>query len=566
MLLLLTLAWADPGLPPRSDTIGTRDAAHLSTDDGISLYTAWFLPDGAGPFPTVVTRVPYPMDPVLDYQCRLLVRRGYACLYQHTRGRGRSGGVWEPLVNEERDGQALIAWVRDQPWSNQQVAWLGDSYLAATGWTVAAGEPDGIDLLISRIFAPSLYTSAYESGLLRHELITAWMAMMPDERNRLLASGRYHRALQHRPRTTLDLVAAGHPVEWYRQWLAGEDPTAPIWTEGDAPRLTAANTHIPVMLVGGWSDAFIEAQINAWHDLPRRAESLLVVGPWAHLGQVPADMPLHDVTGPGSGGGELFQFPRVLDWLDTHFKGAAPRYPTTGAITYVVGGDRWEIRPDWPPPTVERRFGAQAGSDRCDGTLGGEGAFATPLSYVYDPAHPLPSLGGAGLLAGAVPTMNGVKPGFQSIPDRCERREDVLRFASAPLAAPLHLAGTIRVELEVASDAADTAFGFRLLTQRAGKEILLREGFATLALRDGGPRQPYTPGERARLVPDGAPLEAELSAGSQLVLVLTSSSFPAYEAHPNVAGMISAATESHVAQQTIYAATVVVPEVVTIGQ
>ena len=158
--------------------------------------------------------------------------------------------------------------------------------------------------------------------------------------------------------------------------------------------------------------------------------------------------------------------------------------------------------------------------------------------------------------------MGGVPPGFVRAPDLCPRRADLLRFTSPPLEAPLHFAGNARVDLEVASDAPDTAFGFRLLERRPnGDEIVLREGFTTLALRNGAPRQPYAPGERVRVTADAAPLEAELQPGSRVVLVVTSSSFPAYEAHPNTDGLLSTATATHVAAQTVFGATLVLPEV-----
>lgn len=567
-MLSALFAWflSDPLLPPATSDVGPRDHARLPARDGTLLWTGWRLPEGDGPFPTIVTRSPYPISGLLDGQCRIYTARGYACVWQEVRGRGRSAGVWDPFVNEERDGQDLVRWIAAQPWSDGKVAWVGESYMAGTGWTVVPEDPDGVSTLVSRIFAPASYDAIYEDGLLRHELITAWMAIMPDERDNLAAAGRYRRALAHRPRSTMDEVASGHPIPWFRTWVAAEDPADPAWTEGDPRRFaeSPARTFVPVMLVGGWSDAFIQVQIDAWGSLASKDKSLLVVGPWAHLGQVPADFPLAEVDSAVGGGGSMFQLPRILDWYDHHVRGQPARSPMTGAITYVVGGDRWEVRPDWPPETTERRYVATYSADRCAGRLEqGSGApLSTPMAYAYDPADPFPSRGGAGLLAGAIPGMRGVPPGFLAAANPCPRRADLLRFESAPLAAPLHLAGSVAVELDVASDAPDTAFGFRLLERRAdGVEYVLREGFSTLALRDGGPKKPYTPGDRVRVVPDGAPLEAELHAGSTLVLVVTSSSFPAYEAHPNVAGRISEATATVVANQQVFGATLVIPEV-----
>lgn len=99
------------------------------------------------------------------------------------------------------------------------------------------------------------------------------------------------------------------------------------------------------------------------------------------------------------------------------------------------------------------------------------------------------------------------------------------------------------------------------LLERAGRAYMLREGFATLALRNGGPRTPYTPGERVQLSVDTAPLEMEFQPGDKIVMYITSSSFPAYEAHPNQAGILAEATTTRPAQQSIYAATLILPEV-----
>ncbi|MCB9687954.1 MAG: CocE/NonD family hydrolase [Alphaproteobacteria bacterium] len=561
MLALLAAAWGAP-LPPRTAHVRSRDTVDVVARDGVVLPTRMFVPSGDGPFPTVLTRTPYYMAPILDEQCRLLVRRGYACVWQEIRGRLHAGGEWSPFVNEERDGQDAVAWIREQPWSDGRVAWLGDSYLSAAGWAVAAEDPDGLVTLVSRIFGPDLYDSAFESGLLRHELFTAWMSLMPDGRTRWFAAGPYHRSLQHRPRVTMDTVAAGHEVPWFRDWITAEEATDPRWQDGDPGRFerAAENTSIPVLLIGGWSDAFVEAQVDTWQRLGTRDRSLLVIGPWAHLGQAPAAIPLRHVKEPA---GNAFQLARVLDWLAVQVEGEAPTLPTTGAITYVIGGDRWEQRDDWPPPTIERRYGLVAGEDPCEGALVAGDAPTAPMSWTYDPEDPLPSRGGAGLLAGAIPLMNGVKPGFVHDRTRCPRRDDVLRFVSEPLDAPLHLAGRMAATLEVASDAADTAFGFRLLEKRRnGEEIVLREGFSTLALRDGPPRRPYTPGERVTVTPDTQPLEVELHEGSRIVVVLTSSSFPAVEAHPNVAGVIAEATGTRVAHQQVFAGTLLLPEVV----
>jgi uncharacterized membrane protein YGL010W len=88
--------------------------------DGIGLATDVYLPDGAGPFPTVLTRLPYGktepychMPTVAD----LWNRRGYAAVVQDVRGKWGSEGVFVPNLarNEIDDGHDTIDWIARQP-------------------------------------------------------------------------------------------------------------------------------------------------------------------------------------------------------------------------------------------------------------------------------------------------------------------------------------------------------------------------------------------------------------------------------------------------------------------
>jgi predicted acyl esterase len=82
--------------------------------DGIGLATDVYLPDGPGPFPTVLTRLPYGKT---EAYCAMPVvadlwnRRGYAAVVQDVRGKWGSEGVFEPNLarNEISDGHDTVA-------------------------------------------------------------------------------------------------------------------------------------------------------------------------------------------------------------------------------------------------------------------------------------------------------------------------------------------------------------------------------------------------------------------------------------------------------------------------
>ena len=78
--------------------------------DGVCLATDVWLPDGPGPFPSLLVRTPYHrrrMPP-------LYVDQGYALVVQDCRGKFDSDGVFTPLVDEARDGQDTVAWIAEQ--------------------------------------------------------------------------------------------------------------------------------------------------------------------------------------------------------------------------------------------------------------------------------------------------------------------------------------------------------------------------------------------------------------------------------------------------------------------
>ena len=95
---------------------------------------------------------------------------------------------------------------------------------------------------------------------------------------------------------------------------------------------------------------------------------------------------------------------------------------------------------------------------------------AAPLSYDFDPAHPVPTIGGAMsslepvAYAGSWDQMEG--PGFFGCSPPylpLASRPDVLVFQTAPLREPVQVVGPIEAELWVATDGPDTDFTAKLI-------------------------------------------------------------------------------------------------------
>ena len=87
--LLVLLAVISVGFP--SAWAAPTQALMVKMSDGTELATDVYLPDGPGPWPTVVARMAYPRV-WADGRAQGLGRRGYACVAQDLRGMGGSKG------------------------------------------------------------------------------------------------------------------------------------------------------------------------------------------------------------------------------------------------------------------------------------------------------------------------------------------------------------------------------------------------------------------------------------------------------------------------------------------
>ena len=105
--------------------------------DGVRLATDVYLPEGEGPFPTLLTRIRGGRSSAFIVGVLMLnpldaVERGYAVAVQEVRGRAGSEAAWHPFVHELEDGADCLDWVVGQPWCDGRVAAYGTAYSAST--------------------------------------------------------------------------------------------------------------------------------------------------------------------------------------------------------------------------------------------------------------------------------------------------------------------------------------------------------------------------------------------------------------------------------------------------
>lgn len=494
--------------------------------DGITLRTFWYHPPGEGPFPTIVQRSCYPQnEDVYRTHGRELSARGYGYICQFCRGTGGSGGVWEPNVNEPADGADFIRWANGLSWVESLGYW-GCSYLAATGWAITGELPEKVKSMLLTHYGTERFTSAYESGLFRHDVLTGW-AM--DNAGRPIGAD-YLTSCLYRPHEQVDEALWGGRIDWYRDWVTNPHRSDPYWNEGYWAFLSEApeKLTVPVCIVEGWYDHHLGSAMETYHRLNPRAaaHSRLIIGCWNHgfepcaEGRVQENLQNDEVH-------------QLLDWFETTLK--QKKLPERRVDWYITGADRWQHWDCYPLSSQSRSFCLAAG-----GRLSPEIPEAGARSYDYDPQNPVRTHGGEALLK-SWPEIGSL---YQPEPDW---RPDVLSFVSDPLTEDLTILGRIQAELFVKSDADDTAFTVRLMQVLPdGKAVFLRSSIVTLAFSE-----PYTPGETRCLTLSLWDIAYQLHKGDRLRVDLSSSDFPQYAVHSNYAGIWSRQEKTRVAHQTI---------------
>jgi uncharacterized protein len=486
-------------VPPPTTGYDVERGVRIPMRDGVELVADHYRPDTATPVGTLLVRCPYGRRfPNSAIYGSSFARRGFHVILQSVRGTFGSGGVFTPAVHEVADGADTAAWLRDQPWYTGTFATVGQSYLGQTQWALMENPPGDMVAAVVVVGVHDFPASAWGTGAFAVDDFLGWSDIVSHQEDpgRLRAVWRELRGrnVVRRTAAQLPLGAAGRALlgsgaPWWEDWLGHPDTDDPFW---DAYRFTGGldNGRVPVLLIGGWQDIFLEQTLEQYQRLHRRgADVALTVGPWTHSSMLTR--------------GATITLRESLDWLGAHFSGeAAPRRAPVRVC--VTGGVGWLDLPQWPPKTRDRKFFLEPG--RLTDTPA-DGAARTS-TFTFDPRRPTPTVGGR-LLSGA-----GVRRD-----DSLAARADVLAFTGDPLPTELSVYGAPVVELAHRCDNPHVDVFVRVSeVDRKGRSRNVCDGYRRLVAG-----------------PDTATVRVELdeiahrfAAGSRIRVLVAGGSYPRY--------------------------------------
>lgn len=599
--------------------VTVRKDLRVETRDGVGLATDVYrpaAPDGtalAEPRPALLVRTPYDKDARkrVENHGEFYARRGYVVAIQDCRGRYASEGEFTLLRGEAEDGADTVAWLADRPYCDGQVGTMGTSYSAWVQNALASLDPDGLAaMFVNQGAADAWDATLRQGGAFELRWLTWALTIGGGFARRALDDPDVQRALA---RVDTAAVLERWPVErgqsplalvpGYEDWVfelltaAGDDE---LWA---SPSLDFAGHYeaaadVPTVYAGSWYDSYAAATCANYEALSglKTADHYLLMGAWIHGG---AGSWATDHAGEVAFG-DAHPRPYLdlrLDFFDHYLRGTddwADQPPVeyfrmgggdggrTGDGRLRYGGE-WRRASEWPPADTERtRLFATP-----EGGLGRDRPTEpAATTYRYDPADPVPTLGGncssyvrfeeraesieayplrdrpthsitgqGGFDQRTRPETTAAEPPYGPLAERA----DVVVFRTPPLAEPLEIVGRPTVTLHAATDGPDTDFTAKLVHEHPpsaafpdGFALNLCDSIRRLRYRDDRREPaPATPGETYELTIEPYPTATRLAAGDRLRLDLSSSNFPRYDPNPNTGGPTTD-RERRVATNTVH--------------
>ncbi|MCK7623900.1 CocE/NonD family hydrolase [Streptomyces sp. RS10V-4] len=545
-------------LPAGPYPVGWEPGLVVPGEDGVPLVADHYFPDtggrpggpgGPGEFPTLLVRSPYGRGvPWSALYGVLFAEHGFHVVVQSCRGTGGSGGAFHLWRNEAADGRATVAWLREQPWFNGALGTIGPSYLGYVQWALALDPPPELRAMVVQVGLHDPYAYFHTGGAvhLENALVSGvglahqhqgWRPFLRGVLGlRRWLRGAHRAAVPSASGPDASGSSAGSSASgplaelpWLAEALARTDAGDPYWA-GASAEAAADRAGVPVCLIGGWQDVFLDQNLGQYRRLRRAgAPTALLIGPWTHTSALQEGWP------------EVFA--ESLAWLRAHLCGERAALRPARVRVHVggdggdgtrpgggTGGGAWRELADWPPA-------AGGAPDRWHLGRGGRlGRHREPdgpgplAAFRYDPADPTPSVGGAVLSRGAGRRDNRA----------LEARADVLTFTGPELAEPVEVLGEVRARLRVtaagdagpppgsAADGAPRPFDVfvRLCDVDArGRSVQVCDGLVRVAA-------PGPAGEPSAVeVPMGA-AGHQFAAGHRVRLQVSGGAFPRYALPP----------------------------------
>ncbi len=532
---------------PRSFKVLIQQNAPVKMRDGVTLRADIYRPDAAGKFPVLLERTPYNKAAEVETAYKDAAH-GYVVIIQDCRGRYASEGEWYPFKHESQDGYDTVEWAAALPYSDGKVGMFGGSYVGATQMLAAISHPPHLAGIFPTVTASNYHRNwTYQGGAFTQWFDESWTSgLAQNTLDRQVASDT--NAMQYAKIVPLDryslfpapatLGTAGLAAvaPYFLDWI--HHPTYDAYWQQWSIEADYSRIRVPAFHTGGWYDLFLDGTLRNYMGIrdhggtgaARDGERLLIiVGGHAGLGPKVGDVDF--------GAGSVVDMNALMiRWYDSLLKGIHNGMAHAKPVRYfVMGKGVWAEADSWPPagehPTnFYLHSNGQANTSHGNGTLSTtKPANEGQDSFVYDPANPVPTLGGR-LCCDSL----HLEPGARDQRSN-ETRSDVLVYSTPAFSQDFTITGPVRLVLYASSSAVDTDFTAKLVdVSPDGFARNLTGGIIRARYRNSMQTPEFMkPGQIYKFDIDLWATGNDFLAGHRLRLEISSSNFPRFDRNLN---------------------------------
>jgi uncharacterized protein len=507
----------------------------MLTRDGVRLDADVYRPDGGGPFPVLLMRMPYGRriaSTICYAHPSWYADQGYIVVIQDVRGRGTSQGKFRLFSDDVADGEDTIVWAASLPGSSGAVGMYGFSYQGTNQLLAASSKPAPLKALAPAMIGWDIGSDwAYENDAFCLAGGLGWATQMGAEAARLAGDDEafgvlfgasramsFHSPVAARP----DYIERFGKYTHYQTWL-DNPPDSGYWRD-ISPAFHARAVRVPMLFVGGWYDSHLRGTIAAFKHFASSApeQTRIAIGPWTHFPWT-RWVGGHDFGAAAVTGIDQLQ----VRWFDHWLKGKDTGLLSESPVRlFDMGENAWRDFPSWPgkSATLSLSGRGRASIDESDGKLAPEPPSREGTDFiVHDPWRPVLAVGGA----------YGTPPG-PADRSAIDARPDVLTFSSEPLLEPMTLAGDVATKLWLIADS--QTFDVSCVLSRVSPDG------AAMTLAHGH-RSVKSGEDQVIEIPMRATC-ATIKSGERLRLSIAGANFPAYPINPGTGQNPTAASAS----------------------
>jgi putative CocE/NonD family hydrolase len=552
-ILLGTIPSAAQQKPAAEEpAIDMQWAVKIPVRDGVKLNATVFRPHGQKePLPVIFTFTPYIGDSYMD-RAVYFAKHGYVYALVDVRGRGNSGGDFEPFANEGKDGYDVVEWLAKQPYCNGKVTMWGGSYAGFDQWTVlkefpahlativpAAAAHPGVDFPFQyNIFGPyDMQWLSFTSGVTSNANLFGNSAFWTSKTHEMYLA---HSAFQDYDKLV------GNPSTVFQKWV--KHPTPDAYYDAMVPSPEQyKRINVPILTITGHYDGdqpgaftFYKRHMQ-YGTADAKAKHYLIIGPWDHAG---TRTPKAEVGGLKFGPASLLDLNKLhTEWYDWTMKGGAkPEFLKKRVAYYLVGAEEWRYADSLESisnvaKTLHLGSNGEAGDVFRSGTLteGKPAASAAMDSWVYDPLDTRPG--------SAEPEDDG--NALTSQRSELNLFGEGVIYHSELFAEATEIAGFAKLTVWLKMDVPDTDLEgdlYEILPD--GGSVALTSATMRARYRESlREAKPVAPGKMEKYVFDNFTFFARrLAKESRLRLVVRSINSPGTEKNYNSGGVVAAET------------------------